>query len=189
MMAESLWIDGPLRITKQQKPKNYNDMIKKCFLACAFALSVLAASAALPSVTLKDVNGKTVDTAELSNDGKPMIISFFATWCKPCMRELKAIHEVYDEWQEETGVKLVAVSIDEAQNVQKVKPLIEGKGWSDYEVLLDSNSEFKRQLGVNDIPHVFVVDGEGNIVWNHQGYVDGGEEDIIEEVKKAAEKK
>ena len=159
-------------------------MIKKMFLACAFAISALGASAALPSVTLTDINGNSVNTAELSNDGKPMVISFFATWCKPCQRELKAIHEVYDDWQDETGVKVIAVSIDEAQNAQKVKPLVEGKGW-DYEVLLDTNSEFKRQLGVNDIPPVFVIDGEGNIVWNHQGYVDGGEEDILEAVKKA----
>ena len=159
-------------------------MIKKMFLACAFAISALGASAALPSVTLTDINGNSVNTAVLSNDGKPMVISFFATWCKPCQRELKAIHEVYDDWQDETGVKVIAVSIDEAQNAQKVKPLVEGKGW-DYEVLLDTNSEFKRQLGVNDIPHVFVTDGEGNIVWTHRGYVDGGEDDILEAVKKA----
>ncbi len=159
-------------------------MIKKMFLACAFAFSAFCASAALPSVVLSDINGNTVNTAELSNDGKPMVISFFATWCKPCQRELKAIHEVYEDWQDETGVKVIAVSIDEAQNAQKVKPLVEGKGW-DYEVLLDTNQELKRQLGVNDIPHVFVVDGQGNVVWNHQGYVDGGEEDILEAVKKA----
>ncbi len=162
-------------------------MIRKSFFAVVALLMAMSASAAIPSVSLKDINGKTVDTAQLSNDGKPMVISFFALWCKPCQRELKAIAEVYDEWQEETGVKLIAVSIDEAQNEQKVKPLVESKGW-EYEVLLDPNGEFKRQLGVNDIPHVFVVDGEGNIVWNHQGYVDGGEEDILEAVKKAAEK-
>ena len=162
-------------------------MIRKSLFAVVALLMAMSASAAIPSVTLKDINGKTVDCAQLSNDGKPMVISFFALWCKPCQRELKAIAEVYDEWQEETGVKLIAVSIDEAQNEQKVKPLVESKGW-EYEVLLDPNGEFKRQLGVNDIPHVFVVDGEGNIVWNHQGYVDGGEEDILEAVKKAAEK-
>lgn len=158
-------------------------MFKKILLSCAVALTALSSMAALPSVTLKDINGKTVDTATLSNDGKPFVISFFALWCKPCNRELKAISEVYDEWQEETGMRLVAVSIDEAQNEQKVKPFVESKGW-EYEVLLDPNGEFKRQMGVNDIPHVFIVDGEGNIVWNHQGYVDGGEEDILEEVKK-----
>lgn len=159
-------------------------MFKKFWIASALALTALGASAALPSVTLKNLEGKTVDTAQLSNDGKPFVISFFALWCKPCQRELKAIAEVYDEWQEETGVKVYAVSIDEAQNEQKVKPLVSSKGW-EYEVLLDPNGEFKRQLGVNDIPHVFVVDGQGNIVWNHQGYVDGGEEDILEAVKKA----
>lgn len=158
-------------------------MFRKILALCVVALTALSAAAALPSVTLKDINGKTVDTATLSNDGKPMVISFFALWCKPCNRELKAISEVYDEWQEETGMKLIAVSIDEAQNEQKVKPFVESKGW-EYEVLLDPNGEFKRQMGVNDIPHVFIIDGEGNIVWNHQGYVDGGEEDILEEVKK-----
>lgn len=157
-------------------------MFKKLSLMAASLLVALTSAAALPSVTLNDINGNSVDTSQLSNDGKPFIISFFATWCKPCLRELKAINEVYPDWQDETGVKLIAVSIDEAQNAQKVKPLVEGKGWN-YEVLLDVNGEFKRQLGVNDIPHVFVVDGNGNIVWNHQGYVDGGEEDIIEKVK------
>lgn len=158
-------------------------MFKKLLLSASAVLLSVSAWASLPSVQLRDVNGKTVDTAQISNDGKPVVISFFATWCKPCNRELSAISDVYDDWQDETGVKLIAVSIDEAQNVQKVKPLVERKGWP-YEVLLDSSGEFKRQMGVNDIPHTFIVDGQGNIVWNHQGYIDGGEEDIFEELLK-----
>ncbi len=148
-------------------------------------LAIPSAFAELPSVLLKDVNGNTVNTAELSNDGKPMVISFWATWCKPCKRELKAISEVYPDWQDETGVKLVAVSIDEAQNAAKVKPLVDGMNW-EYEVLLDPNGEFKRQMGVSDVPHAFIVDGKGNVVWSHKGYVDGGEEEIIEELRKLA---
>ena len=148
-------------------------------------LAIPSAFAELPSVLLKDVNGNTVNTAELSNDGKPMVISFWATWCKPCKRELKAISEVYPDWQDETGVKLVAVSIDEAQNAAKVKPLVDGMNW-EYEVLLDPNGEFKRQMGVSDGPHAFIVDGQGNVVWSHKGYVDGGEEEIIEELRKLA---
>ena len=142
-------------------------------------LSIPVMMAELPNVQLKDVNGNTVNTAEISNDGNPIVISFWATWCKPCKRELKAIHEVYPDWQDETGVKLIAVSIDEAQNAQKVKPLVDGMGW-EYDVLLDPNGEFKRQMGVTDVPHAFIVDGEGNVVWSHKGYVDGGEEEIIE---------
>lgn len=115
-------------------------MGKRFCLVVLLLLGVFASYAQLPSVTLKDINGKTVDTATLQNDGKPFIISFFATWCKPCNRELKAISEVYADWQDETGVKVIAISIDQAQNVAKVKPLVDGYGW-EYEVLLDPNSD------------------------------------------------
>lgn len=159
-------------------------MIRKLFFSAALLLGSASAFAALPSVMLKDMDGRSVNTAELSNEGKPIVIDFWATWCKPCIRELNAIKEVYPDWQEETGVKIIAVSIDEAQNAQKVKPMVSRMGW-EYEVLLDPNSEFKRQMGVSDPPHVFVVDPEGNIVWNHQGYVEGSEDEIFEAVKKA----
>lgn len=147
-----------------------------CFLFCG------SAGAQLPSVTLKDINGKSVDTALLSNDGKPFIISFFATWCKPCNRELKAIHEVYPDWQEETGVRLVAISIDEAQNAQKVKPMVDSYGW-EYEVLLDPNSDFRRAMGVNLIPHVFIINADGTIAESRSGYTEGGEQHLIEKVR------
>lgn len=143
--------------------------------------------AQLPSVTLKDMNGKTVQTDTLSNGGRPIIIDFFATWCKPCNRELTSISEVYEEWQEETGVKLIAVSIDQAQNINKVRPLVEQHSWP-YEVLLDPNSDFKRALGIQMIPYVLIVDGEGNIVYRHNGYTDGAEEELIEKVRELVSK-
>lgn len=149
------------------------------FIAVAF---VLQASAQLPSVELKDISGKTVRTDQLSNDGKPFIISFFATWCKPCNRELSAISEVYDEWREETGVKVIAVSIDQAQNINKVKPLVDNNGW-EYDVLLDPNGDFKRALGIQMIPYVLIIDGKGNIVYKHNGYTEGGEAELIEKVR------
>jgi peroxiredoxin len=137
----------------------------------------------LPSIQLKDINGKTINTSELNNDGKPFIISFFATWCKPCLRELEAIKEVYEEWQEETGVKLFAISIDDAQNALKVGPEAKAKGW-EFEILLDSNSEFRRALGGSLIPAAFVIDGSGKIVSSRTGYTNGSEEHLIEEVRK-----
>lgn len=148
----------------------------------AFALFTSVTYAQLPSVQLKDLKGKVVDTAKLSNDGKPFVISFFATWCKPCNRELKSIHEQYVDWQDETGMKLIAISIDQAQNINKVKPLVDGEGW-EYEVLLDPNSDFRRALGVQMIPHVLIVDGKGNIVESRSGYTEGAEEHIIEKIR------
>ena len=156
--------------------------MKKIFLAIIALVMALPALADLPSVQLKDMNGNAINTAELSNDGKPFVISFWATWCKPCQRELKAIHEVYADWQDETGMKLIVVSIDEAQNAERVKTTIDGRGW-EYELILDPNGEFKRQMGVQNPPHTFIVDANGNIVWNHQGYTDGCEEEIIEKIR------
>ena len=144
---------------------------------------IMSAAATLPSVQLKDLNGMPVNTATLSNNGKPMIISFWATWCKPCIRELKAIHELYPEWKQETGVRIIIVSIDDAQNAQKVKPLVDGYGW-EYDVLLDPNGDFKRAMNVQSVPHVFVLDGKGNIIHNHSGYTDGAEDELYELIKK-----
>lgn len=129
--------------------------IKVLFVVAFLAIVGMAQAQTLPAVTLKDINGKTVQTDKLSNDGKPFIISFFATWCKPCNRELSAISEVYADWQDETGVKLIAVSIDQAQNINKVKPLVDSNGW-EYDVLLDPNSDFKRALGIQMIPYVIM---------------------------------
>ena len=151
-------------------------------LIAAFALSLSSVQAQLPTITLKTMNGVEVRTDTLSNDGKPLIIDFFATWCKPCNRELDAISEVYEEWQEETGVKIFAVSIDQAQNINKVKPLVSNHNW-EYDVLLDPNSDFLRAVGGQMIPYTLIVDAQGKVVYKHSGYTDGAETELIEKVR------
>lgn len=157
--------------------------MKKLFLVLAILWTgFTGAFAQLPAVTLRTIDGMMVRTDTLSNHGKPFIIDFFATWCKPCNRELKAINEVYSDWQDETGVKIYAVSIDEAQNINKVKPLVDEYGWT-YDVLLDPNSDFKRSLGIQMIPYVLIVDGNGKVVYKHNGYTDGAENELIGKVR------
>ena len=156
----------------------------KCLLwFYAGIMNVEVVQAQLPHVIIKDISGQSVSTDTLSNGGKPFVIDFFATWCKPCNRELDAISEVYEDWQQETGVKIIAVSIDQAHNINKVKPLVDNHGW-EYEVLLDPNSDFRRALGIQMIPYVIICDGQGKIVYRHQGYTDGAEEELIEEVRR-----
>ena len=155
----------------------------KCLLwFYAGIMNVEVVQAQLPHVIIKDISGQSVSTDTLSNGGKPFVIDFFATWCKPCNRELDAISEVYEDWQQETGVKIIAVSIDQAHNINKVKPLVDNHGW-DYEVLLDPNSDFRRALGIQMIPYVIICDGQGKIVYRHQGYTDGDEMELIEKVR------
>jgi peroxiredoxin len=139
----------------------------------------------LPSVTIKTLDGTAFNTSQLTNDGKPIIISYWAIWCTNCLKELKAIQEVYSEWQDETGVKLVAISIDDAKSVDKVKPFVNGKNW-DYDVYLDTNKDLYRALNVNQIPHTFVINGNGEVVWQHVTYTEGSENDLYEVVKKVA---
>lgn len=136
-----------------------------------------------PSVDIKNIEGKIINTDEFDNGGKPIIVSFWATWCKPCAKELDAISEVYDEWLDETGVKLLAISIDDARNTAKIAPFANGKDWP-YEVYLDANSDLKRALNVNAIPHTFLLNGKKEIVWQHTSYFDGDEDELFEEVQK-----
>ncbi|MEX2483731.1 MAG: TlpA disulfide reductase family protein [Brumimicrobium sp.] len=135
----------------------------------------------VPSVDLKNLVGETISTGDMSNDGKPIIISFWATWCAPCKKELNTINDLYIDWQDETGVKLIAVSIDDERTKNRVVPYVDSKAW-DYEILLDPNGEFKRAMGVNNVPHTFVVDGEGNIVYSHNNYAPGDEYELYDKI-------
>jgi peroxiredoxin len=153
------------------------------FLALVATCGLMAQNAKMPTnISLKTLDGQTVQSSVIQNDGKPVIISFWATWCKPCNRELNTIKDLYEEWQEETGVKIVAISIDDARSAGRVKPHVEGNDWP-YEVYLDQNSDLKRAMGVVNVPHTFIINGEGEIVWQHTGYQDGGEEEVIEKVR------
>ncbi len=156
--------------------------MKNLFLSLLFiSFSLLiTAQTSLPTVSLKNLDGTPFNTATINSD-KPVIISFWATWCVPCIEELDAIADEYDDWQSETGVSLIAVSVDDARSQSRVKPMANGKSW-DYTVLLDPKQELKRALNVTSVPHVFIL-YKGKIVYNHSGYTEGSEQILYEKIQ------
>lgn len=136
----------------------------------------------IPHVATKTLGGGSVYIKDLA-DSNISVISFWATWCKPCVSELTAISEVYEDWQEETGVTLYAVSVDDSRTSANVYPLVYGKNWT-FVVLLDNNQDFKRAMNVNIIPCTFVV-SNGVIIYEHIGYSAGSELEIYDVLKNA----
>lgn len=161
-------------------------LIYSLTLIFTFTLSSFAGDGdKIPTATVKKLDGSKVSSATFTNSGKPIIVSFWATWCKPCKKELDAIAENYADWQKETGVKLIAISIDDARSSGKVVTDVKTKGW-EYEVYIDENQDFKRTMNVNNVPHTFIIDGNGKIVWSHNSYSEGDEIKLYENVKKVA---
>jgi len=137
----------------------------------------------LPSVEVKTLDGTKVNIQDYGKTGKITIISFWATWCGPCIKELNNILDVYEEWQKKYGCELVAVSIDDSRNLQKVKPTANAFGWP-YTILTDENKDLARALNVNNPPQTLVIDQNGNIVYVHNGYTEGSELELEEVMKK-----
>lgn len=139
-----------------------------------------------PDITLSDIEGNNVSLKELTNSDDIKIFSFWATWCVPCINELDAIADVYEEWQDETNVELIAISTDDARTGKRVIPLVNGKGW-EYQILLDKNQDLKRALNINVLPYVVVVKN-GEIIHTRTGYTPGSEEELYEVVKEHSKK-
>ena len=160
----------------------------KSVLIAGVLLSLMLGDAyaqSIPSVKLKDLTGSTIDTGTLENDGNPIVICFWATWCSPCKRELNNYMDYYGDWQDETGVKIVAISIDDSRSTNRVAPYVMSSGW-EYDMLLDPAGDFKRAMNVINVPHTFLYNGAGELVWSHNNYAEGDEEELYEELLKLA---
>lgn len=153
-------------------------------LSVAILISALA-SAQVPSVMVENSKGESFDTSLLVKDGKPTILSFWSTSCKPCIRELDAVYDALPDWKDEADFKVVAVSTDDSRLLAKAKSFAEGRGWGeDFTLLFDKNQDFMRAMNVSVVPHVFVLDAKGKVVYSHTSYVPGNELELFDAIKK-----
>ncbi|WP_298754953.1 TlpA disulfide reductase family protein [uncultured Psychroserpens sp.] len=135
----------------------------------------------LPKMQIETLKGANINLEDISSNDQLVIVSLWATWCVPCKNELDAINDVYDDWVEETNVKLYAVSVDDSRTVKRVKPLVSGKGW-EFDILLDTNSDLKRKLNAPTIPLTLLVKNN-KILYRHSGYTPGSEDELYEKIK------
>lgn len=160
----------------------------KTFVIFLFVSAIAVSASAqktVPEIDVKTLDGKSVNIQDYTNNGKITVLSFWATWCSPCKKELNAISDVYDQWQEDYDVELVAVTIDNSRNLRKVQPMVDGFSW-DYTILSDVNEDLKKALNFQTVPQTFLIDQEGNIVYSHSGYSPGDENELEEKIAELA---
>lgn len=156
-----------------------NSLFLGCFLL--FFNNFLFGQKIIPNISIRNYEGLSVNIQdELSNE-KITILSFWATWCVPCINELDAISDVYDEWQEDLNIELIAISTDDSRTQKRIKPMVNGKGW-EYKILLDKNQELKRALNISAIPYTLVLKGN-EIIFRRYGYSAGVEDELYESIK------
>jgi peroxiredoxin len=148
------------------------------FFALLLNICSLQAQEKFPNASLKTIAGASIESKQLLNNNTPVVISFWATWCKPCLQELDAFNEMGEQWSKETSARIVAISIDDSRTAAGIKKTAALHDWS-FTVLWDENQELKRALNISMIPHTIIVDRQGNIVKRYTAYIPGNEEKIL----------
>lgn len=160
--------------------------MKSIIALCAglsLSFAAMAQDAALPSTQIKDVNtGKKVAFNQAFTTGKVTVVSFWATWCVPCKKEIKNMKEKLAGWQKEADFNYMTISIDETRAEGLVRSYAKAQGW-DFPYYIDPNSDLKRSINFQNVPYTIIVDKDGKIVWMHSGYEEGGEEEVFAKVK------
>lgn len=145
----------------------------------AFAPGAWAGKAAAP-FTLKDVNGKKFDLKpHLGKD--VVVVNFFATWCAPCMAEIPTLQDLHEKYGE-SGLRVILVSIDDAKDAAKVKPIVKEQKVT-FPVLLDTQTKVVSLYNPKKVvPFTVVIGKDGNVASEHMGFKQGDDVRLDEEI-------
>jgi Thiol-disulfide isomerase and thioredoxins len=156
------------------------------FVALCLVCSAANAQSKLPihlKVTTPD--GATAQLGDIIKGDLPVVITFWATWCKPCLNELESLKDIQDEWQGK--VRIIAIAMDDSKTSAKVKALVSGKRLP-FEIYQDINQEFFQAMNFSSIPFAVVVNSEGTITYQHSGFSPGSETALIDAALKMQKK-
>lgn len=161
-------------------------MKKMLALSVCIVFNMLTYAQELPDTQIKEVqSGKKVAFNQVFEKGKVTLVSFWATWCVPCKKEIKNITLKLPEWKKEADFNYMTVSIDEARAEGLVRSYALSQGWS-FPYYIDPNSDLKRSLNFQNVPYTLIIDKNGKVAFNHTGYEEGGEAEVFAKVKELA---
>lgn len=148
-------------------------------IICAYAEEP-AKTPDAPDFKLTDVNGNDIILDSLLKKG-PVLMSFWALWCKMCIKELDALRPYADEL-DSLNLSLLAISQDKSRSVPQVKPFATSHKW-ECDVLLDPENVMRDLYNVQAMPSFFIIDQNKKIVFTHQGYKPGDEKIIMDKLR------
>ena len=134
----------------------------------------------VPNTKLKNLESEFIYSNDVLTENNFYIVSFWATWCIPCINELDAIVDIYEELEKD-NIEVIAISTDDARTKKRVRPMINGKDWN-FKILLDENHNLKRTLNIVGIPHTIITKGT-KIIYRRIGYSPGEEVDLFEFIR------
>jgi thiol-disulfide isomerase/thioredoxin len=161
--------------------------MKKILVSIVSLFFVIALHAQdLPETEIKDVNtGKKMAFNSIPEKGKVTIISFWATWCIPCKKEIKNISLKLNDWHKEADFNYMTISVDKVEAEGLVRSYAISQGWK-FPYFIDANSDLMRSLSFQNVPYTMILDKNGKVAFTHSGYEEGGETDVWAKVKELA---
>ena len=134
----------------------------------------------IPNIDIKLLNGKTTNIYKLLESG-PLLMDFWATWCKPCKQVMKHLNEFHNDYKDQ-GFQVLMINQDTPRSLGKVKAYINSKDY-DFLVSTDPNQQIAKKLNGQIMPNLLLIKKDGTIQWRHQGYMPGEEKEIKQKIE------